>query len=161
MPAFWDHWENLNWVVLSRVVLEAIFARAFTLRICDPIQNLHNCLTTSKHKPRKGSGPQTDKQLPQSPFSGYFLDEGILHRLLWIFSSYAPNYWHQKQCCGQCCGTVTIYYGSGSGSGSDFWKVLFPVPVPTFEKLWFRFRFQFLLLKNLRFRFRFRFQLHI
>ncbi len=21
---------------------------------------------------------------------------------------------------GQCCGTVTIYYGSGSGSGSDF-----------------------------------------
>ncbi len=20
----------------------------------------------------------------------------------------------------QCCGTVTIYYGSGSGSGSDF-----------------------------------------
>jgi hypothetical protein len=24
------------------------------------------------------------------------------------------------QCCGQCCGTVTIYYGSGSGSSSDF-----------------------------------------
>jgi len=59
----------------------------------------------------------------------------------------------------QCCGTVTIYYGSGSGSGSDFWKVMVPVPVPvlTFEKLWFRFRF--LLLKKLRFRFRF--QLHI
>jgi hypothetical protein len=38
----------------------------------------------------------------------------------------------------QCCGTVTIFYGSGSGS--DFWKVM--VPVPTFEKLWFRFRFQ-------------------
>jgi hypothetical protein len=34
-----------------------------------------------------------------------------------------------------------------------------PVPVQTFEKLWFRFRF--LLLKKLRFRFRFRFQLHI
>jgi hypothetical protein len=31
------------------------------------------------------------------------------------------------------------------------------LPVPTFEKLWFRFRF--LLLKKLRFRFRF--QLHI
>ncbi len=44
----------------------------------------------------------------------------------------------------QCCGTVTIYYGSGSGSGSDFWKVMVPVPVPvpTFEKLWFRFRFE-------------------
>ncbi len=55
----------------------------------------------------------------------------------------------------QCCGTVTIYYGSGSVSGSDFWKVLVPVPVPTFEKLWFRFQ----LLKKLRFRFRF--QLHI
>ena len=34
---------------------------------------------------------------------------------------------------GQCCGTVTIYYGSGSGF--DFWKVMIPVPVPTFEKL--------------------------
>ncbi len=57
----------------------------------------------------------------------------------------------------QCCGTVTIYYGSGSGS--DFWKVRVPVsvPVPTFEKLLFRFRF--LLLKKLRFRFQF--QLHI
>jgi hypothetical protein len=36
-----------------------------------------------------------------------------------------------------------------------------PVPVLTFEKLWFRFRFRFLLLKKLRLRFRFRFQLHI
>ncbi len=42
----------------------------------------------------------------------------------------------------QCCGTVTIFYGSGSGS--DFWKVMVPVPVPTFEKLWFRFRFRLL-----------------
>ncbi len=37
----------------------------------------------------------------------------------------------------QCCGTVTIFYGSGSD----------------FEKLWFRFRFW--LLKKLWFRFRF------
>ncbi len=57
----------------------------------------------------------------------------------------------------QCCGTVTIYYGSGSGS--DFWKVMVPVPVPTFERFWFRFRFRFLFLEKLRFRFRF--QLHI
>ncbi len=42
----------------------------------------------------------------------------------------------------QRCGTVTIFYGSGS----DFWKVM--VPVLTFEKLWFRFRFRFLLLKS-------------
>ncbi len=39
----------------------------------------------------------------------------------------------------QCCGTVTIF--------------TVPVPVPTFEKLWFRFRFR--LLKNLWSRFRF------
>jgi len=55
----------------------------------------------------------------------------------------------------QRCGTVTIFYCSGSGS--YFWQIMFPVPtfekvmvpVPTYEKL--RFRFQF----------RFRFQLHI
>jgi hypothetical protein len=34
----------------------------------------------------------------------------------------------------QCCGTVTIYYGSGSSSD-----------VPTFDKLWFRFRLIFRL----------------
>ncbi len=38
----------------------------------------------------------------------------------------------------QCCGTVTIFYGSGS----DFLKVMVPVPVSNFEKLRFRFRFQ-------------------
>ncbi len=40
----------------------------------------------------------------------------------------------------QCCGPVTIFYGSGS----EFWKVMVPVPFPTSEKLWFRFRFLFL-----------------
>ena len=54
----------------------------------------------------------------------------------------------------QRCGTVTIFYASGSdfwkamvpvpvqllksygsGSGSNFWKVMVPVPVPTFEKV--------------------------
>jgi len=30
----------------------------------------------------------------------------------------------------QCCGTVTIFHGSGSGSGSYFRKVTGPVPVP-------------------------------
>jgi hypothetical protein len=44
---------------------------------------------------------------------------------------------HQKEigtsCQNQCCGTVTIFYGSGSGS--DFWKVMVPVPIPTFEKV--------------------------
>ncbi len=35
---------------------------------------------------------------------------------------------------GQCCETVTIFYGSGS----DFWTVTVPIPVPTFEKLRFQ-----------------------
>ncbi len=36
-----------------------------------------------------GSGPQTDKHLPQSPFTGsLFLDEDILHCLLWVLSVY-------------------------------------------------------------------------
>jgi hypothetical protein len=30
-----------------------------------------------------------------------------------------PHYFYADQDT-QCCGTVTIYYGSGSGSGSDF-----------------------------------------
>jgi|688.fasta_scaffold77379_1 hypothetical protein len=37
----------------------------------------------------------------------------------------------------QCCGT--IFYVSGSGSVPTFEKDM--IPVPTFEKLWFRFRF--------------------
>jgi hypothetical protein len=54
----------------------------------------------------------------------------------------------KKSIAAQRCGTVTIFYCSGSGS--YFWKVMVPVPtfekvmvpvpVPTFEKL--RFRFQ-------------------
>jgi hypothetical protein len=68
-------------------------------------------------------------------------------------------------CASQHCGTVTIFYGSSS----DFWKVMVPVPVPTFEKVMvpvtiptfekLRFRFRFWLFKKLRFQFRFRFHL--
>ncbi len=54
-----------------------------------------------------------------------------------------------------CCGTVTIFYGSGSGS--DFWKVMVPVPVPTFEKVMVPVPVP--TFEKLRFRFRF--QLHI
>ena len=86
-----------------------------------------------------------------------------LFYLKFSFFTISVELYRYSWSCVQCCGTVTIYYGSGSGSGSDFWKVMVPVPVPvpTFEKLWFRFRFRFLLLKKLRFRFRFRFQVHI
>jgi hypothetical protein len=36
-----------------------------------------------------GSGPQTDKHLPQSPFRGqFFLDDDILHCLLRVLSFY-------------------------------------------------------------------------
>ncbi len=53
----------------------------------------------------------------------------------------------------QCCGTVTIFYGSGS----NFWKVMVPVPVPTFETVMVPVPVS--TYKKLRFRFRF--QLHI
>jgi len=39
-----------------------------------------------------------------------------------------------------------------SGSGAEFRKVVVPVLVPTFEKLWFRLRFR--IFDKLRFRFR-------
>ncbi len=46
----------------------------------------------------------------------------------------------------QSCGTVTIFYGSGS----DFWKLWFRFRFWLLKKLWFRFRFRFrfLLLKS-------------
>ncbi len=59
--------------------------------------------------------------------------------------------------CFQCCGTVPVTIFYGSGSGSDFWKVMAPVPVPTFEKVMVPVP----TFEKLRFRFRFRFQLHI
>jgi hypothetical protein len=89
-----------------------------------------------------GSSPRLHSVLRfRDPVSGALLTPGSGSKMYKISGSYF-----------QCCGTVTIYYGSGSGSVSDFWKVMVPVPVPvpTFEKLWFRFRF--LLLKKLRFR---------
>ncbi len=33
-----------------------------------------------------------------------------------------------------------LWKSYGSGSGSNFWKVMVPIPVPSFEKLWFRFQ---------------------
>jgi hypothetical protein len=56
-------------------------------------------------------------------------------------------------CPVQCCGTVTIFFGSGS----DFVLVPVPVPVPTFEKVMVPVP----TFEKLRYRFRFRFQLHI
>jgi hypothetical protein len=38
----------------------------------------------------------------------------------------------------QCCGTVTIFYGSGFGS--YFWKVMFRFRFRLLKKLWFRFK---------------------
>jgi hypothetical protein len=53
---------------------------------------------------------------------------------------------NRKHTYRQRCGTVIIFYGSGS----DLRKVMVPVPVPvpTYEKLWFRFRFQLIFLKS-------------
>jgi hypothetical protein len=59
----------------------------------------------------------------------------------------------------QCCGTVIIFYGSGSGFGSYFAKVM--VPVPTFEKVMVPVAVPFSTLEKLRFWFWLWFQLHI
>ncbi len=85
------------------------------------------------------------------------LDGGVIH------NEGPPLQTPREMDFPQCCGTVTIFYGSGS----DFWKVMVPVPtfdkvmvpvpVPTFEKFQFRFRLQLhiytikskLFLKNL------------
>ncbi len=40
------------------------------------------------------SGPQTDKHLPESPFSGHFLGDGILHCLLSVVSFYGTRQIH-------------------------------------------------------------------
>jgi hypothetical protein len=39
-----------------------------------------------------GSGPQTDKHLPQSPLQVNYLDDDILHFLLWVLSFYGIQY---------------------------------------------------------------------
>ncbi len=77
------------------------------------------------------SGPDSDPQ--HQPFLYSHVPSGAVYPY-----AFGPPRSAQR------CGTVTIFYGSGS----NFLKVMvpFPVPVPTFEKLWFRFRF--LLLKS-------------
>jgi hypothetical protein len=55
------------------VLLETIFCRSLTL--FDHIQNLQNCYTTTPNKNLGGEGgPQRDKHLPQSPFTGNFFE---------------------------------------------------------------------------------------
>jgi hypothetical protein len=75
-----------------------------------------------------------------------------LHKPATTFNS---SWINKKQTIEQCCGTVTIFYGSGSGS--DFWKVMVPAPVPTFEKVMVSVPVPVPTLEKLLFRF----QLHI
>jgi hypothetical protein len=79
---------------------------------------------------------------PSKPIIQAFLDCGFYFRLALpipqrVFLQIGTSSIHVKgwvplrvQTSCQRCGTVTIFYGSGS----DFWKVVAPVPVPTFEK---------------------------
>ncbi len=53
------------------VLLKTIFCRSLTLCISNKIQNLQNCWTTSNNQ--EGRRPKTDKHLPQSPFTGKFI----------------------------------------------------------------------------------------
>ncbi len=86
-----------------------------------------------------------------------------MHRIVkFIYCPQFLSLTHLSVFCRQCCGTVTIFYGSGSGS--DFWKVMVPVPVPvltfekvmvpvpvrvpTFGKLRFRFQFHIFTIKS-------------
>ncbi len=59
-----------------------------------------------------------------------------IKKIYFLSCKFLSIFGQKKLWIRQCCGTVTINYGSGSGS--DFWKVL--VPVLTFEKFWFRFQ---------------------
>ncbi len=61
-------WE---WVGVLSCVGDTILQESSTLY---PIRfKTHKvALDHSKEKPRRGGGPQTDKQLPQSPFTGKF-----------------------------------------------------------------------------------------
>ncbi len=43
----------------------------FSTQLCERVQNLQNCYTTP-NKNLEGEGPQTDKHLPQSTFTGQF-----------------------------------------------------------------------------------------
>jgi hypothetical protein len=89
------------------------------------------------HKVRESfinqSGEVRDGKFFNTPFSIQYIWQGsFIGRLVRLVVPVQEI----LGCSSQCCGTVTIYYGSGSGSGSDFWKVMVPVPVPvpTFEK---------------------------
>jgi len=57
-----------------------------------------------------------------------------------VYTRFGLEVWNSEGANGlmQRYGTVTIFYGSNF----DFWKIMVPVPVPTFEKLRFRFRVQ-------------------
>ncbi len=133
--------DKHSWFAALLLVLTLIWQRGFHIWFGFQVSGRPRRDTASE-----GRGTQAKEEESQK-------GEGTSHsgsqvpyiRLLKVPSHQIRSAWKQ------CCGTVIIYYGSGS----DFWKVM--VPVPTFEKLWFRFRF--LLLKKLRFRFRF--QLHI
>jgi hypothetical protein len=48
------------------------------------------------------------------------------HWIIFIFVYFIADMKYMFKTHQQCCGTVTIFYGSGS----DFWQVPVPVPAP-------------------------------
>ncbi len=74
------------------VLLETIFCRSLTL--FDQIQNLQNCYTTPSKNLGGEGGPQRDKHLPQSPFTGKFFEMTTF----WIvfYQSYLSTVWPFK-----------------------------------------------------------------
>jgi hypothetical protein len=67
-----------------------------------------------------GSGPQTDKHLPQRVFTGNFLDDDILHCLLsLVLSFYAfPTYFGSVSLLMCCC--LNYCNLKGHGNEADF-----------------------------------------
>ncbi len=113
---------------------------------------------TSVSDPDPGSGAFWTPRSPNPYFwelRDNFVGKKYYNSLSILFAQiYLPaqrqNYFQFCEICcytygfTQCCGTVTIFYGSGSGSDFEklWFQVMVLVPVPSFEKLRFRFRFQ-------------------
>jgi hypothetical protein len=61
---------------------ETINCRTFILCVCDRIQNLQNCLTTQRQKPKRGGGLRQIYGYRKVPFHVNFLDDNISQCLL-------------------------------------------------------------------------------
>jgi hypothetical protein len=76
-------WRHFAWPSVSLIFLATEHLHLIYWKLVDSILSVW------------GSGPQTDKHLPKIPFAIQFLDEEILHCLLWVLSFYATEHLHR------------------------------------------------------------------